>query len=145
MPKNTKWVIISQSLQDGACFVSFFVVHHALWSLGRLTLHLVLSAAHWQKPSGEREEKTGPSLWVTEHTQLGDASKTGGEKLLLKKGASAGSGCDRYKKDPTARGEGMKATPLRTLKQPGKPESCWTKSWRKGCALYIKKKGQPTN
>lgn len=76
MPKNTILEIISQSVQDGTCFISLFVVYHVLCSLERLALCLVSSAAHCPtKPPGQREDgKVGPSLQVMEHGQLGEVS-----------------------------------------------------------------------
>lgn len=82
MPKNTILEIISHSVQDGTCFISFFVVYHELCSLERLALCLVSSAAHClTKPPGQRENgKVGPFLRVTEHAQLGEVSEMGVER-----------------------------------------------------------------
>lgn len=76
--------IMSQSVQDGICFISLFVVYHVLCSLERLALCLVSSAAHRPtKPPGQREGgKVGPSLQVMEHVQLGEVSGMEEERSL---------------------------------------------------------------
>lgn len=116
MPENTILKIISQSVQNGTCFISLFLVCHVLCSLERpffFALSHLQPIVRQNSPGQRKDGKVGPSLRVMEHAQLGKVSCAAEERH------SAESDCDGHGKEPTARGQGRKATPLRMLNSLG--------------------------